>query len=110
MDTVMVSSTAAIGGESIDLIIDVVTIIIGLASIYIIIRLNRNLGGKIKSALQYFVWGVAINIVAVVYTTVLSHTLTIGGISVDAHNLLMAFAMIFFILSTYRFSLLIARS
>ena len=110
MDTVMVSGTVVAGEGLVDLVVDVATIIIGLASIYIIIRLNRNLGGKIKSALQFFVWGVAINIVAVVYTTFLSHTLTIGGVAIDAHNLLMAFAMVFFILSTYRFSLLVARS
>ena len=110
METTMISATIVMEQGLADLIVDVVTIVIGLASVYIIIKLNRNLGGKIKSALQLFVWGVAINIIAVVYTTFLSHSVTIGGVALDAHNLLMAFAMIFFILSTYRFSLLISRS
>ncbi|MDO8575973.1 MAG: hypothetical protein Q7R90_01520 [bacterium] len=110
MDTTMISATVVMEQGLADLIVDVATIVIGLASVYIVTRLNRNLGGKIKSALQFFVWGVVINIIAVVYTTFLSHAVTIGGIELDAHNLLMAFAMIFFILSTYRFSLLVARS
>jgi len=93
-----------------DLIVDVIAIAIGLIAIVGVTRLNRNLGGKMKSALQFFVLGILSNIVAMIWTSFYGHTYTIGMTTFDIHNFFMAVGMLFFILSTWRFSLLIPRS
>ena len=108
MDPQEVHATAGFG--QVDLIVSSIAIFIGLVSIYLIIKLTKNLGGKIKSALQFFILGVSANILAMIWNILFGHTFTISIITVDAHNILMAIGMIFFIISTYRFSLLIPRN
>lgn len=82
-------------------------IIIGFCSVYILLRLNQKLGGKIGVALRYFILGVGANIFAVLWSLFFDHLFVIAGLTFNAHQLFMTFGMIFFILSTYRFSLLV---
>ena len=91
----------------IELIIDFGAIIIGFGAIYLLIRLNQTLGGKIKSALWFFVLGVLSNVVAILWSLFLDHMYNIGGTMFNIHQFFMTVGMIFFIISTHRFSSLI---
>ncbi len=91
------------GMTTADAVVVVLAIIIGIAAIAVVVGLNRKLGGKIHGALWFFVLGVLSNIVALVWTTFLGHTYTIGGTTFDVHNFFMAVGMCFFAISTYRF-------
>lgn len=92
-----------------DIGVDVVAVIIGLVAVISVVRLNQKLGGKIKSALWFFLLGVFINIFAMVWTAFFGHTYTLGTATFDVHDVFMAIGMVFFTLSTYRFSLLVPR-
>lgn len=85
----------------------ILAVVIGLVAITLVIRLNRQLGGKIRSALWYFLLGIFVNLFAMVYTLFFGHVYAIGKLSVDVHDLFMALGMVFFILSAYQFSRLI---
>jgi len=98
---------APVSTNIIELIVGIAATLIGLFAIYLLIKLNRKLGGKIKTALQYFVLGVLANIVAIIWSLFFEHIYVIAGITFNIHQLLMTLGMIFFILSTYRFSSLI---
>ena len=93
----------------IDIGVDIVAICIGLIAIIFVVRLNRKLGGKIKSALWFFLLGVFINMFAMLWTAFFGHVYTLGTVTFDVHDVFMAVGMIFFILSAYRFSLLVPR-
>jgi len=114
MDAYQASAPMAMGMAPmpvtpIDIGVYVVAICIGLVAIILVIRLNRKLGGKINSALWFFSFGVFINMFAMLWTAFLGHTYTLGTMTFDVHNVFMALGMIFFILSAYRFSLLVPR-
>jgi hypothetical protein len=98
--TVLVPAPVNIG-------VDVVAVVIGLVAVIWIIRLNQKLGGKIKSALWFFLIGVFTNVFAIMWTEIFGHTYSIGLITVDVHDAFMAIGMVFFSLSAYRFSLLV---
>lgn len=96
--------------SSVDIIVDVAAVIIGLAAIYFVLRLNKSLGGKIKSALRFYILGIFANVFAMIWTAFFGHTYTIGAVTFDIHNVFMAIGMVFFTVSTYRFSLLVPKS
>ena len=85
------------------------TILMGVFSILLIVRVNRGLGGQIKSAIQYFVIGIDLNIVSIFWSVLVNRTAIIGGMSIDIQNIIIMVSMLFFILSAYRFSTLVAR-
>ena len=91
----------------IDLVVAVATILI--LSIVLIIRVNRGLGGQIKSAIQFFVIGIDLNIVAIFWAVLVNKSAIIAGQSIDIQNLIIMVSMLFFILSAQRFSTLVAR-
>ena len=94
----------------VQLVIDIAAILIGFFAIYLLVKVNRKLGGKINTALQFFVWGVLSNIAAILWSLFFEHTYVVAGMAFDIHQLLMTLGMIFFILSTHRFSSLIQNS
>jgi uncharacterized membrane protein YczE len=89
--------------------VDIVAICVGLFALIMVVRLNTRLGGKIKSALWFFLCGVFINMFAILWTALIGHEYTIGGIVFEVHDVLMAIGMIFFTFSAYQFSLLVPR-
>ena len=93
----------------IDLVVAVATILMGILSIVLIIRVNRGLGGQIKSAIQFFVIGIDLNIVAIFWAVLVNKSAIIAGQSIDIQNLIIMVSMLFFILSAQRFSTLVAR-
>jgi len=94
---------------SIDLVVAVMTILMGIISIVLIVRVNRGLGGQIKSAIQFFVIGIDLNIVAIFWAVLVNKSAIIAGQSIDIQNLIIMVSMLFFILSARRFSTLVAR-
>ncbi len=90
-----------------ELAINIAAIVIGFLSMYLLIRLNRQLGGRIQTALWFFVLGVLANVAAILWSLFFEHTYIVANTTFDAHQLLMTIGMIFFILSTRKFSLLI---
>lgn len=88
--------------------LDLTVIIIGFIAVYSLIRLNKKLGGKLSSAIRLFNIGMFINISAILWSTFWGHVYTVAGMSFDIHHLLMSVGMIFFIISTHKFSGLVA--
>jgi len=104
----MVMSTGAtVFNDWFQMTIGIITVIIGLSAIFLIFRINRQLGGRISQALRFFTAGVLCNVSAVIWTLVYGHSLVIGSIDVNIHQNLMSIGMIFFIISTTRFAKLI---
>jgi hypothetical protein len=96
---------------SIDGVVVVFAVVVGIIAILLVSNMNRQFGGRIRGALWLFLCGVAVNMLAMLYTLFLGHVFMFpDGVSFDVHNAFMAVGMLFFIISTYRFSLLIPRS
>lgn len=89
-------------------ILYVIAVIIGVVAVYLLIRLNRRLGGKLNIALRLFVGGVISNTVAIIWTLSGGPMFSVGGALFDVHHLLMTLGMIFFIFSVHRFSSLVS--
>jgi hypothetical protein len=92
-----------------DIGLDIVAVVIGLIAVISVVRLNQKLGGKIKSALWFFLFGVFTNMFAMLWTVFFGHTYSIGAVTFDVHDAFMAIGMVFFSLSAYRFSLMVPR-
>ena len=105
----MVMSSSIMTMSPTDIGVDVVAVCIGLIAIVLVVRLNQKLGGKIRSALRFFLLGVFTNVFAMLWTAFFGHTYTLGALTFDVHDVFMAIGMIFFIFSAYRFSLLVPR-
>lgn len=103
------NSSMLMPASPVDIGVDVVAACIGLFAVILVIRLNRKLGGRIRSALWFFLSGVFINVFAMLWTAFFGHMYTVDAITFDVHDAFMAIGMIFFTLSAYRFSLLIPR-
>lgn len=84
-------------------------VLVILIALVVVWRINKELGGKLKSALSLFVAGVVINLVASFWGSFISHRLPVGNTSFDTHNLFMVLATLFFVLSIRKFALLIPR-
>ena len=102
-------ATMGMGGShsTFQLSIDFLAVFIGLFAIVMVIKLNHKLGGRIHRALRYFILGVLSNVLAIVWSLSFGHLYTIGGFSLDMHQNLMTIGMVFFIISTVRFSKLV---
>lgn len=88
------------------MLIDSVGIVVGLFFIYLIILKGRLIGGGVKEALNFTIWGVIFNITAL-SLTLLTDRLKIIALPVemvDIHHLLMTVGMIFFLVSAKRFT------
>ena len=89
-------------------ILDGVGIAVGLITVYLLVGINRRMGGKINSALRLFIAGALVNTIAIVWSSFVGHIATIGGVQFDIHHVLMTVGMVFFSFSAHRFSSLIA--
>ena len=99
--------TAVGASNSLQLGIDTLAIIIGIFALIIAVRLINKLGGRINQALRYFIAGIICNAAAIVWSLFFGHVYVIGGAYFDVHQNFMTFGMIFFILSTLKFSKLV---
>ena len=93
---------------SIQSILDLIAVVIGIIAIYSLIRLNKKLGGKLSSAIRFFNLGMAANVLAIIWSTFWGHTYTIAGATFDLHHLLMSLGMILFIISARKLSGLVS--
>lgn len=91
------------GINVIQLIMDAVAIGTGLITVFFLLRLNLRIGGKINSALWFFIWGMMANTSAILWSTFFVHVYTFNGLEFDMHHFLMTLGMMFFIVSTSRF-------
>ncbi len=103
----MMSSNEIVMGPSTNIFqgsLDAFAVAIGLVAIYLLIKLNRKLGGKLSGALRLFNLGMAANVVAITWSSFSGHVYVVGGIPIDIHHFFMTLGMIFFIIATNRFS------
>lgn len=84
-------------------ILDFIAVLIGVITIYSLIRLNKRLGGKLSSAIRFFNFGMAANVLAIVWSTFWEHEYMLAGVTFDIHHLFMTVGMILFIISTRKF-------
>jgi hypothetical protein len=99
----------------IHILIELVGLGIGIITLLRISLLKKQLGGRVGSALNYFMGGILWMTIAFVYTlfhqrlnTPLKGQLAFMGI--DLHHLIMLVGMVFFILSTREFLKIIPKS
>lgn len=90
--------------------VGIISIVASVITIVYLLHLNSRIGGKISTALSFFVGGIAINAIAIVWTAFIGHYMTIDGFQFDVHDSLMGIGMIFYILSAHQFSKLISAS
>lgn len=111
---------------TLELLIDIVATILGFVSIVLLIRLNKNLGGKMSTAVRLFAGGIVFMVLAFAWTMFFGHVgialETSSGMSgsmhmegmadmsrdIDMHHILMAIGMIFLIFSARKFSSLVS--
>lgn len=104
----MISHEAIGGGDAVTLLVESIAVIVGFIAVYLLLRLNTRLGGKINAALRFFILGVLSNVLAIVLSELGYHQYAFGTLTIDIHHVLMAIGMIFFVISTRRFSSLIS--
>ena len=85
-------------------VVDLIAIVVGTVAIYYLIRLNRKLGGKLSGGIRFFNFGMAANVLAILWSAFIGHIYVIFGTEIDIHHFLMSIGMIFFILSTRKLS------
>lgn len=108
MDIHSIGDVGAASAENgIQLGIDIAALFIGIFAVVIILKVNRVLGGRINQALRYFIAGIVCNLLAIVWSLVFVHTYLVGGFHIDIHQNLMSVGLIFFIISTIKFSKLL---
>lgn len=102
-------NSIATGGASntFQIVINMIAIVVGLLAVVWVFHLNRTLGGRVRQALWFFIAGILCNVVAVGWSLFLEHDFIFRNIAIDIHQNLMTAGMIFFIISTARFSKLI---
>lgn len=87
---------------------DVVAVLAGIVAIYHLVSLNRKLGGKLSGALKFFNLGVLSNVLSITWSTFVGHAIyTLGTVMFDIHHVFMSLGMVFFIVSTHKFSSLV---
>lgn len=89
------------------LFIDVIGVAVGLVSVIRMVGLNKTLGGKMGGAVNLVVGGVALNILAFLWTIVFTRLKILPAPPLDVHHLLMTVGMILFVLAARKFSALI---
>lgn len=102
------SATMTVGASNaFQIAINVGAMVVGLLAVVWVFKLNRTLGGRVSQALRFFIAGILCNVAAIGWSLFFEHAYVIGNMEVDVHQNLMTVGMIFFILSTARFSKLI---
>ena len=87
--------------------ISVVAITVAVFAAIMAFRLVHKLGGRINQAIRYFILGIACNASAIVWSIFSGHIYLFGDVYFDIHQNLMSLGMVFFIISTLKFSRLI---
>lgn len=87
--------------------IDIVGIATGLIAIFLLLNINKTLGGKISGALKFFVWGVVVMIAAFLWTIIFTRLKMLPPPLIDIHHLLMTTGMLLFIFSAKKFASLL---
>jgi|GEM_PF-1920936 len=87
--------------------IDVLMLGFGTWAIFLIVRINRTLKGKVRQALRYFMVGIALSLLAVISSLSSYHTLALGSATIEIHRTLMAAGFVCFVMSVMRFSKLL---
>ena len=107
---------------TLELLVDIIATIIGFVSIILLMRLNKDLGGKMSTAVRLFTGGIIFMVLAFAWTMIFGHIgvalETSGGMHmdgmddtsryIDMHHILMAIGMIFLIFSARKFSSLVS--
>ena len=86
------------------LVLDIIGILVGLSSIYIIFHLNKKIKGDIGKALNFFIFGIGFMILAFIWTIIFTRLRLIPSPAIDVHHLLMIIGMIFFVISITQFA------
>lgn len=94
---------------AIDQSISGVVVVIIFIALAVAFKLNRDFGGKLKAAISLFIGGVIVNLISAFWGSFVSHRVPLADSSFDTHNLLMAIAMVFFLVSILKFARLIPR-
>ena len=90
--------------HALQLSISVAAVLFGVVAMVVIVRINRELGGRVRQALRFVVLGILCNVLAILWSLFWGHGQIVGNTYVDIHQNLMTVGMICFIISTIRFS------
>jgi len=87
-----------------DLVTNGVSVLVGIIIVYLMVEMGQLLGGKFRVALNYFIIGVCVDVIAIGWSIVFGHRALFAG---SVHDFLMAVGMLLITISTYKFALLI---
>ncbi|MCR4311087.1 MAG: hypothetical protein NUV54_00745 [Candidatus Taylorbacteria bacterium] len=87
--------------------INTVALVVAFLAVVVAIRMAGAMGGRIRKAIFYFILGIVANALAVFWTLFFAHQYLVWGVYLDVHQNLMSLGMIFFVISTYKFSKLV---
>ena len=87
--------------------IDIIGVAVGFISVAKMLKLNRTLGGRIGNAVNLVVGGVALNVLAFLWTIIFIRLKLFTPPALDIHHLLMTIGMILFVFAARKFSVLI---
>jgi tryptophan-rich sensory protein len=83
---------------------DIVGIVIGLISIFLILDLKNKIGGNVGKALNLFMLGIIGMILAFLWTVVFARLKLLPAPAIDVHHLIMSLAMVAFVFSAVNFA------
>jgi hypothetical protein len=86
------------------LIFDIIGILIGLVSIFVVSGLKSKIGGSMGKAFNLFIAGILSMMLAFLYTIVFSRLKLLTAPHIDVHHLIMTVGLIFFMLAAMKFA------
>ena len=86
------------------LVLDILGVLVGLVSIYIIFHLNKKIKGDVGKALNFFICGISFMMLAFIWTIIFTRLKLVPAPPIDVHHFLMAIGMIFFVMSILQFA------
>src|SRR3989338_6633125 len=99
--------TAAGASITLQFGINTMAVTVAIFAVIMASRLIHKLGGRINQAIRYFILGILCNAVAISWSLFFGHLYVLGGALFDVHQNFMSLGMVFFIISTLKFSRLI---
>ena len=90
------------------LIVNIIAVIIGLSSIYIVYSLRKKIGGRLGGALNLFVWGVVAMTLSFIWSIVSEFIIFAAAFpNEEIQRILMIAGMTIFVLSARKFFTLV---
>lgn len=86
------------------LAIDIIGVATAILSLIIIINASRKIGGQIGSSFNLILWGILLQMSAIIYTIIFTRLKILPAPPIDIHHGLMVIGLVFFVVAAKKFS------